>query len=107
MTARAIAPLGIPDVTAMDISPDGARAIVLTYIDAYEYVRATDETWAEAFSREGRLVSMPPRIQGESICYGPDGKTLYLTSEGASQPLWEVPAVTGGDLEVRTPNISE
>jgi hypothetical protein len=34
---------------------------------------------------------MPRRRQGESICYGPDGKTLYLTSEQLPTPLWEVP----------------
>jgi len=40
---------------------------------------------------------MPRRVQGESICYGPDGKTLYLTSECKGKdpanpaPLLEVP----------------
>ena len=40
---------------------------------------------------------MPRRVQGESICYGIDGRTLYLTSEckGKSSadpsPLLEVP----------------
>jgi hypothetical protein len=38
-------------------------------------------------------------VQGESVCYGSDGKTLYLTSEcpendgGKPSPLWEVPAI--------------
>ena len=40
-----------------------------------------------------REIGMPLRIQGESICYGPDGKTLYLTSEKLPTPLWEVPVV--------------
>ncbi|GAB4340214.1 MAG: hypothetical protein Kow0099_16020 [Candidatus Abyssubacteria bacterium] len=107
MTARVVGSLGVSDVTAMDISPDGMRAIVLTYHDAYEYVRGDDEPWPEAFSRGGRLIPMPPRIQGESICYGPDGKTLYLTSEGVSQPLWEVSPVFGGESEPLKPHISE
>jgi hypothetical protein len=34
---------------------------------------------------------MPQRRQGETVCYGPDGKTLYLTSEFAPTPLFEVP----------------
>jgi hypothetical protein len=91
--AKAAAPLTVPYATAMDISPDGMRAVVLTYLDAYEYVRAGVETWAQAFSREPRMIKMPTRRQGESICYGRDGKTLYLTSENGSQPLWEVSAV--------------
>jgi len=93
LTAQAIAVLKIPMVTAMDISPDGLRAIVLTYSDAYEYTREKDETWSEAFARGPRRIKMPKRKQGESICYGPDGKTLYLTDEGKTPPLWEVPVL--------------
>ena len=81
---------GVDKATAMDISPDGLRAVVLTYGNAYEYVRRKDETWAEGFARPPRVIVMPPRSQGESICYGADGKTLYLTSEDLPTPLWEV-----------------
>jgi plastocyanin len=94
LVARMVARLDVSRATAMDISPDGRRAIVLTYGEAYEYTRGTDETWIEAFARKGRVLTMPERVQGESICYGADGKTLYLTSEHASQPLWEIPAVS-------------
>jgi len=95
--ARAVATLKIPTTTAMDISPDGLRAIVLTYGPAFEYMRGPGETWAQGFARPGRSVPMPRRVQGESICYGPDGKTLYLTSECKGKdpanpaPLLEVP----------------
>ena len=91
LVARRIATLAIPLVTAMDVSPDGRRAVVLTYGNAYEFVRSENEDWAAAFAREPRPIRMPLRIQGESICYGPDGKTLYLTSEKLPTPLWEVP----------------
>jgi hypothetical protein len=90
MVARPIATLRIPTTTAMDISPDGLRAVVLTYGHAREYARAGGEPWAKAFARRERIIVMPRREQGESICYGPDGKSLYLSSEGKSQPLWEV-----------------
>jgi hypothetical protein len=89
--AKAIATLKIPFATAMDISPDGMRGVILTYGDAYEFSRANGETWAQAFVREPRILKMPARKQGESICYGVDGRTLYLTSEGISEPLWEIP----------------
>jgi hypothetical protein len=88
--ARAIATLKIPTTTAMDVSPDGLRAVVLTYGDAYEYAREAKEDWGKAFSRPPRLLRMPPRAQGESVCYGPDGVTLYLTSEKIPTPLLEV-----------------
>jgi hypothetical protein len=67
--------------------------MVLTYADAYEYRRRADEEWSEAFSHEPRVIALPVRTKGEAVCYGPDGKTLYLTSEGLPAPLWEVPVV--------------
>jgi hypothetical protein len=90
--AKAIATLKMTYPTAMDISPDGRRAVVLTYGDAYEFNRANGETWAQSFSHEPRIIKGPQRKQGEAICYGLDGKALYFTSEGLSQPLWELPA---------------
>ena len=90
-TARKIATLKIPPATAMDVSPDGRRAVVLTYANAYEYARGEKEDWAAAFSRRPCEIVVPPRRQGESICYGVDGKTLYLTSEKLPTPLIEVP----------------
>ena len=90
-TARRIATLKLPGATAMDISPDGLRAVVLTYGNAYEYRRGAKEDWAKGFSRPPREIVLPKRAQGESICYGPDGKTLYLTSEQLPTPLLEVP----------------
>jgi hypothetical protein len=66
---------------------------VLTYGDAMEFTRQAEETWAQGFARPGRPVRMPPRRQGESICYGPDGRTLYLTGEQRPTPLLQVPAL--------------
>jgi hypothetical protein len=34
---------------------------------------------------------LPPRVQGESICYGFDGRTLYVSSEKRPTPLIEIP----------------
>lgn len=95
LTAKAIAVLDIPTTTAMDISPDGRRAVVLTYGNAYEYTRGARESWAEGFARKPRILDMPHRKQGEAISYGQSGQALYLVSEGLCQPLWEVPAVMG------------
>lgn len=90
-TARFVATVNIPLASAADISPDGTRAVVLTYTDAFEFVRKPSESWSAAFQRPPRQLAMPIRRQGETICYGTDSQTLYLTSEHASQPFWEVP----------------
>jgi len=95
LTATKLCKVAVAWATAMDISPDGRRAVVLTYGDAHEFVRADGETWAQAFARAGRKIAMPKRRQGESICYGRDGRTLYLTSEKLPTPLIEVPVVAG------------
>ena len=102
--AKAVATINVPAATAMDMSPDGLRAVVLTYLNACEYVRAPGETWAEAFARRPRVIQMPFRAQGEGVCYGPDGETLYLTSEvllsgDAACPLLEVPVVVAPEKE--------
>jgi len=99
LVAKTIAMLRLRLVTGMDVSPDGLRAIVLTYGNAYEFTRGPDEAWAKAFARMPRMIAVPPRRQGEAICYGPDGKTLYLTSEGAPCPFIEVPALAGKPKE--------
>lgn len=91
LTAKKVATIGIPTVTAMDISPDGTRAVLLTYGDAYEYTRGSDQTWAEALKGKPRIIRMPHRRKGESICFGQDGKTLYLTTKGRPTSVWEVP----------------
>ncbi len=84
-TAKAIAVLKIPTVTGMCISNDGTRAVICTYGNAFEYKKNTNETWQDAFTKEPRTIVLPARKQGESICYGPDGKTLYLTSEAPNK----------------------
>lgn len=92
--AKAVGTLAIPTTTAMDVSPDGFRTIVLTYGNAYEYRREPAEDWKAAFARQPRTIQMPARAQGESICYGPDGQTLYLTSEKTPTPLLEVAPIS-------------
>ena len=93
LEAKLVARLDVPLAAAMDISPDGRRAMLLTDRAAFEFSRAADEDWPTAFNRPPCRLPTPPRKNGESICYGADGKTLYLTSEGRGEPLWEIPAV--------------
>ena len=93
LTAKQIALPDIPLATGMDVSADGRRAVIVSYVGAYEFTRRDGEDWATAFS-PGLRASSACRLrpQGEAICYGPDDRSLYLTSEGRSQPLWLVPA---------------
>ena len=91
LEAKLLVRLRTPAAAAMDISPDGTRAILLTDGGGYEFTRGAQESWQIAFGGRPSRLPMPPRVNGEAICYGADGKTLYLTSEGIGQPLWEIP----------------
>ncbi len=71
-------------------SPDGRTAVVLTYFDAYVFKRGDEESWSSALSRKGTRTKMPLRRQGETVCFGEKGRSLYLLSEGIHQPFWRV-----------------
>ena len=91
LKAKAVAKLPVAFATAMDFSADGRRAVVLTSGNAREFTRTGKQTWAQAFADKSNTIGMPARKQGESICYGIDSETLYLTSEKLPTPLWKVP----------------
>jgi len=85
-----VADLTLKVTTAADLSPDGRRLVVLTYGDAYQYVRARGQTWAEALAAAPARVALWPRGQSEGLCFGRDGRTLWISSEGLNQPLFRV-----------------
>lgn len=85
-----VADLPLRITVGMDISPDGRRAVVGTYGDAWEYVRGDGESWADAFTKPPRQIPLGPRGQSETICYGRDGVTLHFTAEGVKKPVWKV-----------------
>jgi hypothetical protein len=102
LTANKIASLRSDDATAMDISKDGHRAIVLTYKDfAYEFIREENETWEQAFNKGEYFdepngyklpyltIDMPlGRAGEESICYGKNSKDLYTMREGVGAEVY-------------------
>ena len=89
-TLEKVTELAVRPVTAMDMSPDGWQAAVLTPEAAYLFDRGEGEDWAAAFARTPEAVSIPDLRQGEAIAFGPDGRTLYLTSEQRPTPIWRI-----------------
>ncbi|MEM8678360.1 MAG: hypothetical protein AAGF97_03295 [Planctomycetota bacterium] len=90
LEASQIGELMLPGVTALDITADGRRAVALTYANAFEYTRADDETWAAALARPGNEIKLVARKQSEAVCYHPDGRSLFCTSEACPTPLYRV-----------------
>jgi hypothetical protein len=78
--------------TAGDISPDGTRIVVRTYTEAYEWIRPQNTSWTAVWKSKPRSWELPTSQQGEAICYGLDGNSLFVTSEKLPAPLWKLTA---------------
>ena len=68
--------------TALDISRDGATAVLITSHLAYVYRRAAGATWAQAFERPAASFELPPLYQIEAAALTPDGREVIVGSEG-------------------------
>lgn len=90
LIAQRIASLPSNDTTAMDISNNGNRAIVLTYNDfAYEFVRENNETWQQAFNKTHTKITMPiGRAGEEAIAYDTNGIDIYTIREGVGSEIY-------------------
>lgn len=83
--------------TALDLSPDGRKALVLTYKHAYIIERTPGDSWQTAFGRPLREIPFPlPEAhidfrQREAACFATDGSALIVTSEGPGSALFVAP----------------
>jgi len=78
--------------TAMDLSPDGRRLLILTYEDAWIVERRAGEDWAIAAARPMLRAEMPDPAEGvlrrrEAACWSADGACFFVTGEGNEPPL--------------------
>ncbi|HMA68221.1 MAG TPA: hypothetical protein VKO20_10395 [Desulfosalsimonadaceae bacterium] len=84
--------------TALDLSPDGRRAVVLTYKHAYLFPRRPTQSWADALRGKPVVLPLPlPQnrrgfAQREAICFTPDGQSLLVTAEGKQAEIFQLPA---------------
>lgn len=100
-TARRIASPFLPFVTAMDVTAADAsgtqQLIVGSMFSGLLVTRASSQTWEQAFRDQARSVDLPGRRQGETVCFDPTHRWLYLNSEGVGQPLWKIPVPAAKD----------
>jgi hypothetical protein len=92
--AKQVANYTIPLVTGAAISRDGHRLAICTYGPACLLERNSskpDKPWEmKASDVATKFFQVPARRQGEAICFAPDGKHLWLTSEHSPTPLIEL-----------------
>ena len=81
ITGKLMGRLGLKQVTAADISTDGAEILIKTYDFVFYWQRMTGETIVEALSRTPTRLPYHPEPQGESVAWKPDGKGYYTVSE--------------------------
>lgn len=109
MVARPLAPVHLPQPdpqdlledpiygkyrsqpTALDISPDSSRALVVTYKDAYLFRRPKGLSWQQSFKSDFKIIRLPKRLQGESGCFTSDGRAIIVGTEGRPSTLWRIP----------------
>ncbi|MBF9133884.1 hypothetical protein I0C86_33855 [Plantactinospora sp. S1510] len=80
-------------VTGAALAPDGSRAVLRTYADAFEF-DVTGGDVAGAITRGvPRITPLPDEPQGESITYGADGRSLLTVSEAVEDSSATRPAI--------------
>lgn len=82
--------LWVSQPTGMDISADGRLAAVITYRSLYLFRRESGESWAEAMQRPPEEYVGPPGYHDEAVGFTPDGRSVYVTTEGRPAPLYRL-----------------
>jgi hypothetical protein len=68
---------------AMDFTADGSAAVVLTYGDVVLFPRRPGESWGDALAHEPVRLAPHNLPQAEAACFSPDGKRIFVASEGS------------------------
>lgn len=88
LTATDVCSIPVPYATAMDVSADGRQIAVASMLFGVHLRRDDSQSWTDAAQSSLTVLTLPPRRQGESVCFDAEGKCILLNSEGVAQPLW-------------------
>lgn len=76
--------------TAMSFSADGRRALVVTYKNAYLYLRNNGESWLDAMNRPPVTIDIPQFAQTEAGAMTPSGDVTFIASEQVPAAMVEI-----------------
>jgi hypothetical protein len=83
-------------ITAADLSTNGTRLVLRTYIEVYEYQIAEGTAFEQIFLKPQKIDSRPlPDAQSESVCYDHEGRNILTTSEGRLSRIYRLKAGGG------------
>jgi hypothetical protein len=75
--------------TAIDLSPDGRKLLILTYKHLAEFERRADEDWPQALARGPmRIVRLPRQRILEAAGYDADANSALIGGEDEHAALW-------------------
>jgi hypothetical protein len=86
--------------TAMDIRTDAGAAVILTYRAVYHFERRKGEAWIEALRRPPTIINLEDLREAEAVAFAEDGRSVIVTLEAPSPPLYRVPLLSSA-REVR------
>ncbi len=81
--------------TAMDFTPDGTRAVILTYRAAYHFRKTPDEDWLQILSRMSDVTRLRGLRDAEAVAFDAYAGAVFVTTEGAGAPLVRIRLDTG------------
>jgi hypothetical protein len=87
---RRVAAPGVAYATAMDVSSDNRRLVIVTMLNGALVERQESESWADAMARPATALELPSRVQGETVCFTRDNASVLMNSERTNQPLWKL-----------------
>ncbi|GAA0729097.1 hypothetical protein Drose_11620 [Dactylosporangium roseum] len=73
--------LGSALITGAAVSPDGTRAVVRTYSDAYEFEVTGGDVAQAITTGRPKVTPLPGEPQGEAVAYSPDGNSILTVSD--------------------------
>ncbi len=73
--------------TGLDISPDGTRAVIVTYYGLFLFQKPQAQGWSEAFATKPARIGSHRLHQAESVAFGKNGKAILCVSEGKNSPI--------------------
>ena len=81
LTIDAPSLLPIQKLTGGDLSPDGTELLLRNNSQVYYWKRQAGETIAQTLMHQPWLVPTLQEPQGEDVCWTPDGRDYWTTSE--------------------------
>lgn len=91
ITAKFLAKLPLKKPLAMDMSPDGNLAVVLTYGRVHVYHKKDSQSWKEVMQKPGLIIRFSGLFQAEAISLDANQQGVFISSERLPAKLLYIP----------------